>query len=441
MVTKVCYWPPGMVSPGVPAVNTVKLDITTKPELLNLMANEFHQQGHRTFVKDEVENFIKRLTPEQIYLLFYKKNRQGTRYIVPENRLTTFITYGDGRIDRFMAGDLNLDFKRGPTNIDDRDNARPNASFAVFFKTISPTGVPVVELAFYTRFFVISYAGLKESNAKAARRICRQKNYDSLSSTEKADVFKYMRRMLTTKQFDDVTAIRPTRYQIQIQNINHQYFGASYIPYMMLRDRNLSTPWWFMGGTKHNTIHSIVNTRGCWMLLRNRVWNWPNEESDYTDLVKVYIKDRIEQAKWDFNIPAQYASYERNFKDLLKPIQSKLDAPDIPYGEPGPDTKYTDMPLFERYAKRFDWWGQNSSYIPMLKHLAGIEYDLSLADMFYYPNRPAPGLNSFYKQNSVKWINNIYSVKAHSNGSWCDLYLFRRSDRFTKDSGDTDVFK
>ncbi len=426
-IAKTCWWPRGAVPPGTPAVNAVNMHVTAKKELTGLMANEFHLPGSRNFAQGEVENYLRRLTGQQVYFLFFKKYKSGN-WVVPPNRLVAFITLGDGQIERFMGGDLCIDYEPAPSIVD-RDNVRSNASFALFRKTVSG-GVPRVELVFYTRFFVISYAGSLDKNATAARNITRKYNYSNkIPETERAELFTRMTSMYYAKQLGPVDSHSPKRHQIQITGISHPYFGPSYIPYMMLRDTSMKTPGWFMSGSgMHNTIHGTISTKGCWMLCRNYVWNWPREETNHPALCRELLKYRRNGF--------QLTDDQRNTDMLKKLLVVK------------PSIHQAEAPVgIDRIRDRFEWWGRNSTYLQLLHHFAGIEYDKYSSRMFYYPAKPAAECapantapNCFDKQNVPKWTKNIFGDMAN-NGSWCDLYLFKRSDRFTFETGDVAIFK
>ncbi len=348
-----------------------------------------------------------------------------------------------------MGGDLCLIY--GGTEM---DNVRPNASLALFRR--DDTGV---ELVFYTRFFVVSYAMGSKKTTKA-RDLCRTHNYNALTGADRDTVFKSMHDMYTVQAFDSVVSSKkPTRYQLQIKSVSHLTYGKPatfHIPYIYLRDKNMNTPPWFrvdkkkcsscghkpcnscrkeaakqkkldycckckqaglmiVYRTKHNTIHGMIPTKGCWMLLRNYVWNWPDEERHYLELSRELIRERISDVL-----------------DRAK-VRPLLATPDIHHTEVSdPDRRTYD---------RFYWWGTNPAYLELLHLLGGLKYDLNHARIFSYPKGTAGSdPNCFKRQASAKWEPNVFGHQAH-NGSWTDLYLFKRNDRFTKDSGDTDEFK
>lgn len=144
---------------------------TKRPELLALMAHEFHQDGRQDFQDDnELLYYLKRLHPNQIKLL---------NTTARNNHLTAFITFGDGCFDRLMAAHFcDRTLPRIPARWVPApggrpgeqltimlDNVRPNASLALFYKTPEK-----IELVYYTRFFVVSYRIKYE-----ARALCRHR--------------------------------------------------------------------------------------------------------------------------------------------------------------------------------------------------------------------------------------------------------------------------
>ena len=238
--------------------------LTTRAECLDLMTNEFHKPGQRTFDSTEPDSFIERLTCDQLHLLNVK---------MPKKRLTAFIIFGDGNIDYPMGAD----FCREEGN-----SVRPNASFALFFKERSR-----VELVFYTRFFTISY-----SHHSASKALCKtfakdriaNRNVDSLRQR----FFEAMKSLVTSgwpfrnqSPFVPLNSWKsPHRYELHIYNLAHPTIVGAHIPYIGLKDpsADYKTPPWFSApGGKVNTIHGMLLTKGCWMLTRNFLWNWPDE--------------------------------------------------------------------------------------------------------------------------------------------------------------------
>ncbi len=290
-----------------------------------------------------------------------------------------------------------------------------------------------------------------------------------------------------TRKFASVTEPSPEKYQIQIESVNHLFDRNHYIPYMLLRDQNMETPKWFRGYEdpethkyEHNTIHGMFNTKGCWMLMRSKIWNWPDENANFGEdcalLCEANIKDRILVEKYTYWDPVdeewkfRRANYLAEFKPLLYSIRHLLKEPLIfqPESPPNPSLHPT-FPDYEKYNDRLGWWGVNTTYIDFLNLFAGMKYNDYSSDRFYYPNKPDTmcppilnpatavptdpsstvrdsHLNIFKRQQTrVEWEKNIFGIETESSGSkkgsWCDLYLFKRNDRFTRTGVDTEEFK
>ena len=147
--------------------------LTTQASLQTLMANEFHDDGSANFVGKEPKNYIERLTDNQVVLL-------NDPALVPPNSLTVFITVGDGFLDRPIGADFAYVNLRRGISLVGKDSIRPNASFAMFYK--SPGPVISIELVFYTRFFVVSYM-----NFRKIRDLCRELDSKKMTDTTKRD--------------------------------------------------------------------------------------------------------------------------------------------------------------------------------------------------------------------------------------------------------------
>lgn len=405
---KTCAWPKKFLGakPGVALLECRLPVLTTRPELLKLMTNEFHQAGMKTFDPTEPRNYIKRLSCPQLALLASSR--------VKSNRLTALVTFGDGYIDRLMGATYTFD---------DKDMVRPNASLAFFNKAADGK----VELLLYTRFFVMSYfTPIRKTPEWDARTQCRGLGAKSLTAGDKTKLFAAMSRMrVVRKGCASVTDWNPRidRYAFVIEKVANRILPGraasgsidAYIPFMRLRQSGnpKGRVRWYSPGKQENGMHGIIDTHSCWMLFRNHLWNWPDENSHFNDFA------------------AMYSTSQRGANFAAIQADPKL-------------ARLKSAPGFSGAGRRFAFYHgwRNYTYIPFLQLLAGLRYDGWNPYVYLLPDAPdsAGGRhNCSGKQASPRWGTNVLGQRAVGN-SWADVFLFKRTDRFTKESGDTDEF-
>jgi hypothetical protein len=183
------------------------------------------------------------------------------------------------------------------------------------------------------------------------------------------------------------------------------------MPYIGLRDpsEGNKTPQWFsVPGGQVNTIHGMLMTQGCWMLMRNFIWNWPNEW-DYAEiLADCLVKKR------------QTGVYNEDAKKYMRAVLS------VNY--------QTDLEK--------NW--VNNNYLKFVSLFGGIKFDDRNNDMKYYPKSTDLSGNNCFKERASRPIWDA-SCKFKSGSfpkhSIADLYLFKRTDRFTLEIGDQETFK
>lgn len=489
-----------------------------------MMTNEFHEYDKTDFHPDEPENFLKRLTEQQKNLLFLES--------IEKNRLTAFITFGDGYAERLMGarfkhclfrwdkvpGDdnnrltrnlkrrfgilwlededevniekINDDMISVSTNdgkflylirsnnqprttvklqIDDVrideffgwteqgilkiyaiDNARPNASFALFNKINGSTS----EMVFYTRFFTITYRSGKDiydrgyEGAHGAKEIAKSLLDPSLTKEQikglTQEFFYQLSRMeLINECFTNVIE-NPTKYLLSIdKNFGKKLYDSSgddtegIVPYITVKTMSGEVPKFMIlpwgdppkdDGTNINTIHGTLNTAGCWMLLRNHLWNWPRENDK--------VNDRYLNYELFSNIYTTLISRNTDDSDNLNsPPTSAFRGWSVDDGRSIEEQK-SDILL--------RWW-RNLNYFEFVIRFLGYQYKKE--DKYYYSFPPNPELD----RNGNAAGNNIFSKrkemiesykykKGKEYDDWADLYLFKRTDRFTKDENDCKTF-
>lgn len=247
------------------------IKLTEHPELRWLMSFEFHKDGSKDFDPKEPDNYLKRLHSCQSDRL--KKAK--------DNWLTAIITFGDGNIDHTMGGY----FDKTSSIV------HPNASFGLFYKHPSSKGYDI-ELVFYTRFLTISYKVRPVKDSIHIRKKCREletKTVDSERKTIKEEIRKKMLKLVTVSKIPEISKtwfIHPGAKITQFKIVDWWFIEVSkkpkiklWVPWFAPKhprrvDGKLMTPIWLH---QRNTIHGLFNTAGCWMLLRNFLWLWPNE--------------------------------------------------------------------------------------------------------------------------------------------------------------------
>ena len=475
------------------------IGVTTRPELLALMAHEFHREGRQDFHEEELLHYLKRLHPQQIKLL-----NTSAR----QNHLTAFITFGDGCFDRLMAADF-CD-RHLPTGVPRQvqapggrptdkltimlDNVRPNASLALFYRTRQK-----IDLVYYTRFFVVSYR-----LSPQAREQCR--TYDSHPTAAlRQQIFNSMEKMYTVQGFGQDKAFshvsRPDprhRYRfvinsVSIESLNDAGLGLSagvnsYVPYIVLQKfypPKWDVPRWMKtpGTNKFSVIHGVVNTKGCWMLTRNYLWNWPDENrgENFRHLVTCFLAMRAGDPNYlpyvgrylnrryrPTSLPEDFLLHWRNHayhefvrffagmhfnchKDYVhsRPEkQYKVVRP--PSGHPANTGSSFTTNLLEstdNFWQGEKLWFTSGSLRNQNRPITAFKGDsrtITVSPAF--PRPPQPD-DLFVLDNGFtptprppRWGPNIFGQTFGFGQSWADVHLFRRSQDFTRDRGDRRPF-
>jgi hypothetical protein len=291
-----------------------KIELTTRDKLERLMSYEFFKEGDKSFDPSEPQKYVERLTKGQKHLLAISRPRE----------LTAFIVFGDGSFDQKIGGGFvwddeqeTLDTKKDqlrcrdlpPTSTNDAVqnslyldiDIRPNASFALFYKHQNRK----IELALYTRFFVINYSH-KVPCAIIARKLIKflddnPQLKDTEQETIKQNVFKAMSKMwivccscggcrcprpANVRKPNLEKKGSPPKYKYYLKNTGE---GGG-IPYIWLVDRQGKPLWWMRGRRGHwNTIHGTLPTKGCWMIFRNYKWNDEQSKNDaYFEFLRLF---------------------------------------------------------------------------------------------------------------------------------------------------------
>jgi hypothetical protein len=383
------------------------IQVTNDSDAIALMANEFHAKGSQAvgFTSDEImfdytelENYLKRLTEKQRRLLIED---------MPADRLVAFITFGDGYSKRLM-GDCFDDFHGG-------DSIRPNSSFALFFKHNNQ-----VELVFYTRFFVVSYFGLND-----VRQLYRDWDRDPFSPQIEADIFEGMQKFGHIKWYFQSLDIndwkQPKQYALFLARVklptSNPHFAT---PWILLRESTGGGGWRIPSWFKGNTIHGIHNTKGCWMLLRNKLWDWPNENEGTK-----YARIQEEISKGMLRINTREQTIQAIFNIL----------------------GYSPLDLTSWVNKQ-----TNYSYNYLIRLFTGLRFDCSQSHVTYHPiPNSLIGSNSWCEEKNSQQMNSLFESTRYTLGlanhkhtmdgsrtkePWAYLFLFKRTQGFTPDPGD-----
>lgn len=486
----------GANRPSSCMANALKPTLTTRPELRQLMASEFHEDGRNAFYPSEPDNYLKRLHPNQLKLLNSAKNQH----------LTGFLTFGDGCIDRLMAADFcdisssQVAAPGGPPNArlaTMADNVRPNASLALFYKTAK-----TLELVFYTRFFVVSYR-----ISRAARQDCAGLATDPNPNQRKQQIFQSMYRGMYTlsgtpkdpsffpvSSLDARNKYRLVIQSVRIESLADRAFGrstgtTSYVPYMVLQKcygDKWAVPTWMKdpSSNKASVIHGIVNTKGCWMLLRNYLWNWPDENTgnSFNHFVTCFLAFRAGDSNYIRYVPRYLARHYRPGSSALDFI---LDHRNHAYHEftrvfAGmhynchkdyvrfrPERTFTVVAptsgLPANTAQRFKtnllegvdefWkgeqlWFTSGALRDQQREITRYEGNSRVITVTpSFARAPANG-DGFILQNAFtpqpaqpQWGPNVFGQTFGFGKSWVDVFLFKRTREFTRDRGDRRTFE
>ncbi|MCD4650322.1 MAG: hypothetical protein K8S56_00825 [Candidatus Cloacimonetes bacterium] len=525
-----------MYGPYISAFSENELFFTKNTIYRRMMTNEFHKDGEESFHTVQSENFLKRLTQVQRDLLFLDS--------IKTNRLTAFIIFGDGFAERLTGGHFNnWHFKKASRNPDGTfkniikiidkfpDNIRPNASFSLFNKVNEYTS----ELVFYTRFFCISYYSGKDNYPKhgiehafEARLVSRLLMNENIKETneykegfnqetkyfiDEVDVLskdqkikKYFEELSYMKPindtFSEVTDKPENKYYLSIMkefgkpkyDLLWEENKVAMVPYITVKDEDGKIPRFMTlppgsdpNDKNTNTIHGSLNTKGCWTLLRNQLWNWPEEnklmenynklskisaslfseeeleaifEAEQKDLTKNDLKKELEVLRGAVleDMTRSKLNEELKKEKLFKyhnEIIKKLELTQDIYLLTEPNSEgFKSALLFENDSKKrllhaFDKGWLNLVYFEFVNRF--LEYPYGKEDKYYYSfpsfkeldREGATGKNNIFKKlKPDAWIKNCKYIKNEKKyNDWADLYLFKRTDRFTKDDEDIETFK
>lgn len=213
--------------------------LTADPKLTRIMLHEFSTLKDSSYVFDpvQVQSCLDELSPEQRELL--------ANYPVekPDGRLVIFITLTP-RNDLLFGADY---CARGANMI------KPNATFAVFY-CLGPGRD--VTLICYSRYMLVNRRNPHTNVLITTRRGGKSAN-DWLSKSNK----------------------QPVRFKIA--TILPQFTTDGCILCRLFDENGVDV----MPG---NTVHGMINTKGCWMVFRN--FNWPIER--YMQFSRIYCLHR-----------------------------------------------------------------------------------------------------------------------------------------------------
>jgi hypothetical protein len=495
-----------LYSPFIKSILKPEVLLTLDSDYRRMMANEFHAYDEEAFDPSEPLNYLKRLTTEQKSLLF--------KADVPVGRLTAFVVFGDGYALRLMGGVFREYIRKGALP-KITDHARPNASFALFNRTSGT----VSELVFYTRFLCISYRSDEDYSGnyrgyKGARRaklasralfgedLKAAADYASYSAADKSFIdslymlgadtlldadtligifFEELSRMeLLASDFAEVTDADPERFYL-----NHESgFGGTFDLFRVGIDLEVMVPFLTIlnsqGGTPDvmilphpevvsevgsepdeygtNTIHGTLNTLGCWMLLRNYVWNWPRENhevggkyTDYNTFSEEYRKyweaydscyEACCEAHDDCDDPADA---EQCTEQCSIEALSSIDGSQLTTLELPTTSAFTSRGATGKKRILLNWW-KNLTYFEFINRFVGYDYT---GENKYHYSFPAntdldrsgsnTGDDNLYQGNATV-DDPFYRYERADTGdlqsrpaSWSDLYLFKRTIKRTED--------
>lgn len=287
----------------------VSIGVTDNKACLRIMLHEFPVDVLGLLVVDRERLFavVEALSVQQRRLLL--SHAKAT----PQGRLVVFIT-------RMASGDrtMHADFGAGTGT-----SVQPNASFAVFAcRDLTKEGITLV---CFTEHFLIN-------TANGPTRAL-------LASTQDGK---------PPAGWRSVDNPKPVQFRIASQLPGHDNDGVMWSCLYAANGKNVM---------KHNTIHGMINTIGCWMLFRN--FNWPREQA--TGFQRVYTRLRntlavLRRAKFkgrmhpSMQIPATAELVTLGY-DAITPT-------------PGESTSFDKFYLFDR----------NFAYLWFFHDIVGIRY-------------------------------------------------------------------
>jgi hypothetical protein len=213
------------------------------------------------------------------------------------------------------------------------------------------------------------------------------------------------------------------------------------------------TPAWF----RRNTIHGIYNTRGCWMLMRNFVWNRPDEnlgDTFFNLTKKCYLKHNpiIERLISQRELAVQARDRRAQLRiDEIKEREYEKLARCVEYYLP------MNHPVQNMTSENVAYWflarSRNFSYLHFIHTFIGIRYNHENRNIPYYtPSVPTTegkmGDNCWKETSGAEMAKLFYPTIFNDNKKndftkpWAYAYLFQCTDgRFTPDPGDQKTFK
>lgn len=434
--------------------------LTQIAELRGLMSNEFHDPAGN-FEEREPKAFLARLTPDQLTLLDNSDS----------NQLVAFITAGDGYVERTMG----IDFGAIP------HTPRAMASFALFYKASNNH----IELAFYSRFLMISYTSPKEKAHIELRKIfdeLQASQFDRANpdledlrqyrQTEEdfrigklQEAYKWLvgQKALSGRRALDVNGFLNSRgkahsyYLSRSNDFNHDFTIAHYnenfqavtedfyFPYTLLQEKLANglyeTPAWFKG----NTIHGIYNTKGCWSIFRNYHWDWPNDYHN-VDIQGVGVDGRENHTtrfmKGDAGRPLAeiytdtYLRYRYSRKkcpesgEVTLPLWVQMlwkfyDHAEIPLASRDQIDQLSLDKLYVDFLNGTDK-SLNHTYTRFLNLFTGAQFDFRHEHIGLPRGGVADGeFNAFQKTFRPQIGPNIFNQTFADGRGWTQLYLFR----------------
>ena len=275
------------------------IEITSKNELIRIMLHEFSSPsggGNFQFNKEPLKRFLQSLTMQQKKLLLdHPVAGSG-------HRLVVFITLYPPTQARLMGADFT----------DEPSPAIPNASFSVFH--CQGPG-KVVTLVCHTEHFLVN-----------------------LHNPDTQKFVKDPQANVPAEQWQSKSTNAPVRFKIAALAPDEKFMRGVVLHRVFTAKGN--------DVMRGNTIHGMINTKGCWMLFRN--FNWPKLK--YRELDKIYretFRPMRERPNW--------------------PVLRKKLA-EVGYdAEPGTTTLSSSLEKFLNYDRNYayDWFNHD---------LVGIKY-------------------------------------------------------------------
>jgi len=360
--------------------------LTKHPELRWLMSFEFHQNGSTDFHPKEPENYLKRLTTQQLDVL---------NNLAEEDRLTAFIMFGDGRIDHAIGGTRYVGRERYKV-------VRPNTSLALFYK--HPGGLGKIELVFYTRYLSISYAYNTDKGkvAKELGNLYKKLDTERDETKRKQLKDKILYNLLKMPPAQNMPAVDKHYYFHQYRRcyfrIAEWYRLSGYVlqPWIGVRDQRGRIPNW-LGA--ENTIHGLIDSNRCWMIFPNFLWLWPWEQTSTPSIVTTketkYIYTALNKCYSDYKGHRNYRTsgpLPPDIQNCINSVKLKLQSALTPF----PNILQSGWT-----KKLFEDPSRNPVYLDFIRIFAGIRFNSKSSKVKFPSEKKAL----------------TYLVKPHSNNS------------------------